>query len=77
MIILLASCQTPNDPFNRPKISPCISNGDGTCFKNGELIEDTTNWLMINTDEYDQLYEYYDDIELRLYICKKYRKKCK
>jgi len=54
-----------------------IANGDGTGYRNGELIEDTTNMMCITTGEYDVMYSFYDDIEYRLYICTKYPKRCR
>ena len=76
--IILASCDSvPNNYFKRPEISPIISNGDGTGFRNGELVPDLTNNLCITPKEYNELYEFYDDIELRLYICLKYNRRCR
>lgn len=75
ILITLFSCKLPSDPFNRPKISPTI-NSNCTGFQNGEMI-DATNFISVSTDDYDLLQTYYDDIEYRLYICKKYKKRCK
>jgi hypothetical protein len=76
-LILISSCQTPKDPFNRPKIEPTIANGDGTGFRDGEFIPDTTNMLCVDPNEYSTLYDFWDDIEFRLYICTRYPRRCK
>ena len=72
----IVSCKTPAEYFNRPVIHPTIMNGDGTGYKNGELIEDTTNMIGITPEEYDIMLEYYDDKEFRLMVCLKYPKRC-
>jgi len=61
IFIILISCQTVGDVFHRPKIDAMIANGDGTGYRNGELIEDTTNMMCITTGEYDVMYSFYDD----------------
>jgi|ETNvirome_6_1000_1030641.scaffolds.fasta_scaffold00968_2 hypothetical protein len=75
--ILISSCDTPEEYFKRPDIPPTLLNGDGTGFRNGELIENTTNYIAVDPDEYIELEEYIDDIELRLYTCLKSRRRCK
>jgi len=77
------SCQTPDarrisEYVGRPEFSPaCISNGDGTCYKDGELLEDTTNFLMTDGEEYGRLVDHLENVERRLYICLKYRRRCR
>lgn len=75
--MILISCNTPEDYFKRPDVPPTILNGDGTGFRNGEIVEDTTNFIAVNPDEYIELEEYIDDLEYRLFICIKYRRRCK
>lgn len=76
-MILTSSCNTPEDYFKRPKIDPTILNGDGTGYKAGVLVEDTTNFLAVDSYEYLELEEYIDDLEYRLFICLKYPKRCR
>ncbi len=74
---LISSCDSPEDYFKRPDIPPTIMNGDGTGFRNGEFIEDTTNYIGVDADEYIELEEYIDDLEVRLYTCIRSRRRCK
>jgi hypothetical protein len=70
MILIISSCQTPNDYFNRPVIIPTINN-ECTGFQDGQLI-DTTNFISVSPEDYDILQQYYEDKEYRLYRCLKY-----
>lgn len=74
--MLLVSCQSdPRLYFKAPEITPAIVNNcDG--YKDGELI-DVTNFLAVDPLEYNTLQEYYEDKELRLYICLKYKRRCR
>lgn len=75
LLILASSCQTTDASryFKKPKLKPaCISNGDGTCYEEGELVEDTTNWLCTDPDNFDEIEKYHSDKEQRLYICLRY-----
>lgn len=72
----LTNCRVPNDPFNRPKVDPVIMNGDGTGFRNGELVEDTTNMVGTEPDKYLLLVDHCEDVEFRLYTCLKYPRRC-
>lgn len=80
-LVLLASCQTPDAAriaryVGRPDFPPpCVSNGDGTCFRDGEL-ENTTNMLCGRGSEYDLVQDYIELKEKYEYLCRKY-KKCK
>lgn len=75
IILALSSCRVPNDPFNRPKPIPTImSNCSG--FRDGEIV-DATNFIGVNADEYKALEEFYEDIEYRLYICKRFPRRCR
>ncbi len=76
MLIAAISCRLPNDPFNRPKITPTIANNDGTGFRNGERVE-VVNMVCVAADEQFELENYYDDKEYRLQICLLYPKRCK
>ena len=60
--------------LGRPKLpSVCISNGDGTCFRDGEL-ENTTNMGCGDLlNEYAPMQDYLWEIEKRLYFCLKYK----
>jgi len=69
-ILAVNSCRVPNNPFNRPEITPTIM-GNCAGFRDGQEI-DATNFIGVDPLEYNQLEEYYDDIEYRLYICKRY-----
>ena len=83
LIILMGACQTPTareiaEYVGRPYFPPfCQANGDGTCYREGEL-ELTENYACgdINTD-YVPVQNHLEKVEKRLYICLKYPKKCK
>ena len=69
-ILLLSSCQTPDNYFNRRDIVPAINNQcDG--YRNGALI-DTTNFISIDTEQYEYLIDYYSEHEYFHYKCKKF-----
>lgn len=76
-LIFLGSCQStkPGEYFNRPKVIPAI-NSNCTAVKDGELI-DATNFISVSAEDYDLIQKYYEDKEFRLYICLKYKRKCK
>ena len=73
----MASCQSPGAGevarFNgRPDFAPpCISNGDGTCFRDGEL-EDTTNHLSGTGGEFDAVQDWIEFLEKYRYNCLKF-----
>ena len=73
-VLITASCQTieAGRYFKRPNIKACISNGDGTCYIKGELVEDTTNFLCSDPENYATIQEYYEDKEYRLMLCLRY-----
>ncbi len=75
--LTLISCNSPQIGryFNRPVIDQTIANV-GSGYRNGELV-DITNNICVTTDELKQLENYYNDKELRLYVCLKYPRKCK
>ena len=75
-LIAISSCQSvPTNYFKRPNINETINN-NCTGFNNGRLI-DATNFISVNAEDYATLSEYLDAIELRLYTCLKYPKRCK
>lgn len=74
---ILTNCRVPEDPFKRPKIDPIVMNGDGTGFRNGEIIEDTTNTLGVYPDEYLELLDHCEDKEFRLHTCIRFPRRCK
>lgn len=71
LCLVLTSCRTqvPRQYFNRPEYDPTISNGDGTGYRNGELVDSTENMLCIEPTKYQKLEEYWIDKEYRLYVC--------
>lgn len=82
-LLILIGCQTPTAReiaryVGRPEFEPaCIMNGDGTCYKDGELL-DSTNMLGAPPKEFEQLQRHLESVEKRLYICLKYKRKyCK
>jgi hypothetical protein len=81
LLVLISSCQTPDAAdiarrVGRPVFpNPCLSNGDGTCFRNGEL-ENTENMICGTPEEYDEIQTYIEDQELRLYICLRNSRRC-
>lgn len=74
LMLVVVSCQTPQDYFQRPDVSPTINN-TGTGFRNGVEV-DTTNFICVDSDEYNSLQDYYSDKEYRLYRCLKFNR-CK
>ena len=76
-LLILISCRTPSTGDiarfnNRPQVNdPCISSGDGTCFRNGELIN-SQNMLCGEPDDYFTIENYIDLLEKYRYYCKKY-----
>jgi len=73
-LLILVSCEEPSEYFNRKKVNPAI-NSNCTAFQAGASI-DATNFISISPEEYDYLLDYYEDKELRLFKCLKY-KRCK
>jgi len=73
--VIAASCRVPTDPFQRPKITPTIM-GNCTGFQNGKPI-DATNFIGVDTESYNELEKFYEDLEYRLYICKRFPRRCK
>ena len=71
--LIFLSCNTPSRYFSRPSISPTIANGDGTGYRNGELVN-TTNMICVSPNDYTVIEDYFDDKEYRLYICLKYNR---
>jgi len=73
----LVGCQTPsyNDIArfnNRPNVlDPCIANGDGTCFRNGEL-QDNKNNICGDSLDYDNLQKHIEFLERYRYNCIKF-----
>lgn len=77
------SCQTTtarqiSEYIGRPTFAPfCQSNGDGTCYRDGEL-EDNTNYACGDIDrDYKPVQDHMENVEYRLYICLKYPRRCK
>jgi hypothetical protein len=76
-LLIGAKCsQDAGTYFKRPNIEPCISNGDGTSWCNGELT-DNINHITQTADNFDRLVDYCEDKETRLFICLKYPSRCK
>lgn len=77
--LILTSCRTPSQIeiakfANRPMVNdPCISNGDGTCYRNGELIEDTLNYAEGPIEDYDKMLDHVERLEKYYYYCKKFQ----
>lgn len=69
-IVIFISCrsQAPRQYFNRPIVKPTIANGDGTGYRDGELV-DTTNMICAPPLEYNLIEDYFIDKETRLYFC--------
>lgn len=77
LVLTVVSCQTPTASdiarFNgRPTFAPpCISNGDGTCYRDGEL-EDNLNNLCGSGGEFDQVQDWIEFLEEWRYKCIKF-----
>jgi len=82
VLTLSSGCQTVDAEriatyVGRPTFeNPCIANGDGTCFENGEL-RDTTNMICGDVDSYDEVQTHLENVELRLYTCLRSGRRCK
>ena len=82
ILTIFLSCQTPDsrrvaEYVGRPSFSnPCIANGDGTCFQNGELRE-TTNMICGDADSYDDVQTHLENVEFRLFRCLKSSRRCR
>ncbi len=76
-LLVLTSCQTPTtreiaDYVGRPELGiPCIANGDGTCFENGE-IKETTNMLCAPPTTWNLGQDHLENMEYYTYRCKKF-----
>lgn len=77
MSLSITGCQTDiSRRLGRPDMpSSCIANGDGTCFRNGQVLE-TVNMECMESLNIADMQAYINKIELELFICKKNRKKC-
>lgn len=77
LALLVSSCQTPTAReiarFNgRPDFEvPCIANGDGTCYQDGELMN-TTNMICGSTNAFNQVQDWIEFLEFSRYKCLKY-----
>ena len=75
--ISLVGCQTHDAAeiakyVGRPNVeSPCISNGDGTCYRAGELTS-TLNMMCGEAVGYGEIQTHLEDMEKFKYLCKKY-----
>lgn len=74
--LISVSCTStkPSEYFNRKKINPAINSNCGA-FQDGVQI-DATNFISVSPDDYNYLLDYFEDKELRLYKCLKF-KRCK
>ena len=76
--LILISCKAPSQReigryANRPMIkNPCLSNGDGTCYRNGVLIEDTLNFIMGEYEDYQKIQCHLMELEKFYYYCKEF-----
>ena len=76
-IFTTEACQTIDaariaEYVNRPITdSPCIANGDGTCERNGETVDNTNN-LCGNAYDFNLLQKHLEKMERFMYNCKKY-----
>lgn len=70
LVLIVCSCrsQAPRQYFNRPQVTPVIANGDGTGFKDGELVS-TKNMICSEPNNYQKIEDYFIDKETRLYFC--------
>jgi hypothetical protein len=77
LLIFHVSCESTRarDYLNAPQIIPAI-NSNCTGVRDDEFI-DATNFISVSPQDYDALIDYVSDIEARLYICLKYKRKCK
>jgi hypothetical protein len=77
LLSLVASCESTRarDYLNAPTIIPAINANCGG-YRDGEFV-DATNFISVSAEDHDTLIDYVDDIETRLYICLKYKRKCK
>lgn len=77
LLIFLSSCESTRarDYLNAPIIVPSINANCGG-FRDGEFV-DTTNFISISSKDHSTLIDYVEDIEARLYVCLKYKRKCR
>lgn len=77
LLIFLVSCESTRarDYLNAPTVIPTI-NANCSGYRNGEYA-DTTNYLSVSPEDYDTLIGYVENLEARLYVCLKYKRKCK
>lgn len=78
LLLIICSCRsTPSaqyiaDQVGRPEIeSPCISNGDGTCFRNGELLQ-TENMLCGESVYLGKMQTHLEKMEKFKFLCEQY-----
>jgi hypothetical protein len=69
-LISLIGCKDPAEYFGRPKISMAI-NSECYGYREGSRV-DTSNYICISPLDYDIIYQYCQDKELRLYKCLRY-----
>ena len=74
----MISCQTDTSKkLGRPEFpNPCISNGDGTCFRDGVEFR-TVNMECTESKHITTFQSYLLKIERDLVVCRKSSKKCK
>jgi len=76
-LTIFSGCQStkPSEYFGRKKIAPAINSNCGA-FQAGEYI-DATNYISVSPEDYEYLINYFEDKELRLYVCLKYKRRCR
>lgn len=78
---ILSSCQTlpPSlqeiaDFAGRPASEdPCIANGDGTCFRSGDIVQ-TTNMICGEAIDFDNIQTHLEKMERFYYECKNFKR---
>ena len=76
LLIFLVSCESTRarDYLNAPNVIPTI-NANCSGYRDGEYTD--TTYLSVSPEDYDTLISYVEDLETRLYVCLKYKRKCK
>lgn len=81
LITIAARCSDPDikDYFDRPDFRQCVLLEDGNFMAcNGVVVPTTPGQILMEDFEAeDELQEYYDDKETRLYFCLRYRRRCR
>lgn len=83
MTIIVVSCRTPREFFNRPKLYECITliqDGAtvGMMSCDGEVMPIPGKMIIpMNTETYEKAKKYYEHHEYQHYICVKYPKRCR